>query len=215
MHIDWREKQVILESWRVRFEPLQTVHFPELLKVKHDIVFEQDEAMDFDQEVAFIELTDLLKGRRHGSGYPFAIIDKFTGDVIGTTAINNVPGCALQLELGKMIVSPGCSEGLSLDCRFLMLVYCFETLGVTRIEFQVFSNDKQERLLVQQLGARLEGYSKVAQRQQSAASNYLLKYSIVESEWERIKSSVSKQLEFERINEPEKAFKVVNPFSRN
>lgn len=206
---------MILESRRVRFEPLQTVHFPELLKVKHDIVLEQDEAMDFDQEIAFIELTDLLMGRRRGSGYPFAIIDKFTGDVIGTTAINNVPGCALQLELGKMIMSPGCSEGLSLGCRFLMLVYCFETLGVTKVEFQVFSNDNQERFIVQQLGARLEGYSKVAQLQQSATTIYLLKYSIVESEWERVRDSINRQLQFNKGNARGESFRVVNLFSRN
>lgn len=99
-----------------------------------------------------------LKARTNKTEFPFVVFDKKSGKYAGSTRFYdiNLPFKTMQLGYtwyGKEFRG----TGLNKHCKFLLLQFAFETLGLERIEFRADNNNLQSIAAMKSIGCKVEG----------------------------------------------------------
>lgn len=99
-----------------------------------------------------------LKARANKTEFPFVVFDKKSGKYAGSTRFYdiNLPFKTMQLGYtwyGKEFRG----TGLNKHCKFLLLQFAFETLGLERIEFRADNNNLQSIAAMKSIGCKVEG----------------------------------------------------------
>ena len=97
-------------------------------------------------------------GKASGKEYPFIVFDKRKNEYAGSTRFYdiNVPFQTLQLGYtwyGKNFQG----TGLNRHCKYLLLSFAFENLGVERVEFRADSNNGISIAAMKSIGCKVEG----------------------------------------------------------
>jgi RimJ/RimL family protein N-acetyltransferase len=138
-----------------------------------------------------------IEARENKKEFPFIVYDKKSGKYAGSTRFYdiNIPFRTLQLGYtwyGKDFTG----TGLNKHCKYLLLHFAFETLGMERVEFRADSNNQRSIAAMKSIGCKVEG---VLRSHMPTLENELRRDSIVLSilkeEWfNEIKESLSKKL---------------------
>ncbi|WP_338792567.1 GNAT family protein [Bernardetia sp. MNP-M8] len=186
---------VTLEGNLVQLIPLSRSHKKELLEATSDgelwnlwfTSVPSQEKMDIYLDFAFSE-------QEANRALPFAIIDKKTGKIIGSTRFCNVVESNKRVEIGYTWYSKSYQRtGINTECKYLLLQYAFEKLECIAVEFRTSWHNQASRKAIARLGAKQDGIL----RNHQIASNGTLRdtvvFSIINIEWQGVK----KLLDFE------------------
>ncbi|MEO5650884.1 MAG: GNAT family protein [Ginsengibacter sp.] len=99
-----------------------------------------------------------FEAKASGKEYPFIVFDKKTNEYAGTTRFYdiNIPYKTLQLGYtwyGKSFQG----TGLNKHCKYLLLSFTFEKLGMERVEFRADNNNARSIAAMKSLGCKVEG----------------------------------------------------------
>ena len=99
-----------------------------------------------------------LENRLNKIEFPFVIFDKKTGKYAGSTRFYdiNLPFKTVQLGytwIGKDLQG----TGLNKHFKFLLLSYCFETLGLERVEFRADNTNEKSKAAMLSIGCTVDG----------------------------------------------------------
>lgn len=99
-----------------------------------------------------------LESKERKTEYPFIVFDKKSGKYAGSTRFYdiNLPHKTLQLGYtwyGKYFRG----TGLNKHCKYLLLQFAFETLGIERVEFIADNNNKTSIAAMKSIGCTVEG----------------------------------------------------------
>jgi len=130
-------------------------------------------------------ITNALAARVSGKEYPFIVYDKQTGEYAGSTRYYDIQPQNLTLQLGFTWYGKKFrGTGLNKHCKFLLLQFAFEELGMERVEFRADARNERSIAAMKSIGCTVEGVmrSNVPKREGGRRDSIIL--SILKSEWE-------------------------------
>jgi N-acetyltransferase len=189
----WIQHPIILEGSKVKLIPLEQSHISELLAIgKNEKIWEFMSINGTDSDRLTLLLKSALLKRSTSEQYPFAVIDKQTGKIIGTTMFHNISPEHRKLEIGWTWYDPAYwRTGYNRDCKLLLLTYCFETLKTVRVQFQADEYNMRSRTAIQGIGASYEGIMRKERIKANGAFRNTVIFSIIEDEWANVKSKLT------------------------
>ena len=120
-----------LESARVRLEPLQPAHADALRAAAADGALwnlRVTSVPEPEQTEAYIEAA--LAGLAAGHMLPFAVRERATDRIVGSTRYHDIVPAVERLEIGyTWYVQSRQHNHVNTECKLLLMVHTFETLG--------------------------------------------------------------------------------------
>lgn len=134
-----------------------------------------------------------MQQKKEGTGFPFVVVDKRTGDIIGSTRFCNYEKQSRRVEIGYTWYAARYQRtGVNTQCKFLLLEYAYEVLGCIAVEFRTNWFNLRSRTAIARLGARQDGVLRNHRINPDGTYRDTVVFSILESEW----PSVSKSLRY-------------------
>ncbi|HEU5054396.1 MAG TPA: GNAT family protein [Hanamia sp.] len=153
-------KEYILQDERVLLRPLKLEDYENLFPFsmnepdlwKYSLVTAAGET----NLANYIDIA--LEARTARKEYPFIVFDKIKNQYAGSTRFYdiNLPFKTLQLGYtwyGKEFQG----TGLNKHCKFLLLSFAFEDLGMERVEFRADNNNERSIAAMKSIGCKVEG----------------------------------------------------------
>jgi RimJ/RimL family protein N-acetyltransferase len=188
---------VVLENKRVRLRPLEISDFEALKAVAFDEVLWRYTLTRGDDAVSLAAyIRQALEGREQGQRYPFAIVDRETGQVIGSTSYYNVSEADQRLSIGYTWVGSKFQRtGLNRAAKHLLLSHAFGQLNCERVELETDSRNNKSREAMHRMGATEEGILRSHRPTQGGIRRDTVIFSIIKPEWSELRQSVFQEFE--------------------
>ena len=189
------EQEFILENERARLEPLAEKHFSLLLPIAMEREIWEFTTADIKTEADFRRYFNIaLQERKEGRSYPFAIYDKQAGHYAGCTRYANISMRDKRLEIGWTWYKPSLQRtGINKSCKFLLLSFGFEKLGLNRIELKTSHLNVKSQGAMLKIGAVKEGILRRHAIAENGTVRDTVYFSFIEEEWPGIKKTVFKE----------------------
>lgn len=110
-------------------------------------------SVDYSVEDTFYpNLNNAMNDREKGTVYSFVIINKHSNKIIGTTRFLKIYPNDKKIEIGvTWIMKEYWGTTVNLECKLLLLNYCFETLKITEFNLElkiiIYAQEKQLKKL--------------------------------------------------------------------
>jgi RimJ/RimL family protein N-acetyltransferase len=187
---------VTLEGRWVRLEPLGAEHLPGLVEVGLDPSLWRWTLTVIatpDQMRRFVEAA--LAERAAGDSMPFTIIERASGQPVGSTRYLNIDANHRRLEIGYTWVAPGWQRTpLNSEAKLLLMGHAFDRLGAVRVEFKTDSLNEASRRALLGIGAIEEGTLRNHMISQGGRRRHSVYYSVIEEEWPTVREHLEQRL---------------------
>lgn len=187
---------VTLEGRHVRLEPLRREHLAGLSEVglEPELWRWIPTAVRTSEEMAaYIETA--LEEQERGVSLPFALIQRTTGQAIGSTRYGNIERTHHRVEIGWTWVARAWQRtAANTEAKYLLLRHAFESLGCMRVELKTDSLNERSRAAILRIGAKEEGIFRNHMITASGRIRHTVYFSIIDSEWPGVKARLEAKL---------------------
>ncbi|MEI8304373.1 MAG: GNAT family protein [Burkholderiales bacterium] len=189
-------EKVILEGNIVRLEPLSELHREELCSAICDgelwnlyvTLVPHPENID-----AFLNQAN--SNYEAGDGLAFAIVEKSTNRVVGSTRYMKANLANKRLEIGFTFLGKTWQKTkINTEAKYLLLTHAFELLGLNRVELITDYLNSTSRNAILRLGAKEEGILRSHMVMPNGRIRDSVLYSVVKHEWFGIKQHLEAKL---------------------
>lgn len=103
-----------------------------------------------------------IRAREAGTEYPFIVFDKRTGQYAGSTRFYDIQMYHRTLLLGYTWYGKDFQgTGLNRHCKFLLLQFAFEQMGMERVEFRADIDNHRSIAAMKAIGCTKKAYCAV------------------------------------------------------
>jgi N-acetyltransferase len=199
--MSWINSETILEGEAVDLVPLKASHLGELKLVSREKRIWEYYVVDASTDAVFDEVySDALSEKTKGSQFPFVIVNKKTGRLIGSTRYLDIQKNNLKLEIGWTWLSPECwGTEINFECKLLLLAHAFEIMECRRVQLKTDENNFRSRKAILKIGAQFEGILRNDMVRQNLTKRNSAIYSILDTEWPLVKEKLSHKLHLKRV----------------
>ena len=185
-------KNLVLENRRVRLRPLETADFEPLKAVAFDPEIWRYTLTRADDAVSLAAyLAAAVHARQDGQRYAFAIVDRATGRLAGSTSYYNVFPDDQRLSIGYTWVGTAFQRtGLNRAAKHLLLCHAFGALQCERVELETDSRNLQSQQAMRHMGAIEEGTLRRHRLTQDSVRRDTVIFSIIRPEWDVLRHTV-------------------------
>jgi RimJ/RimL family protein N-acetyltransferase len=187
---------VTLEGPRLRLEPLSEAHAAALAAVGLDEELWRwvpTPVRTPDEMAAYVAFA--LQEQSRGAALPFAVVEKSSDRVIGSTRYGAIEPVHRRVEVGwTWLARPWHRTGTNTEAKYLLLRHAFEALGCIRVELKTDLLNERSRAAIRRIGAREEGILRNHMITASGRIRHTVYYSIVDSEWPDVKARLERRL---------------------
>jgi RimJ/RimL family protein N-acetyltransferase len=153
-------QNIILEDDFVLLRPLQESDVDNLLEISinepETWQYSLVRANGRENLVNYIQLA--LKAKENNAEFPFIVFDKKSVKYAGSTRFYDIQLPFKTLQLGYTWYGKDFrGTGLNKHCKFLLLQFAFETLGMERVEFRADNNNQRSIAAMKSIGCTVEG----------------------------------------------------------
>ncbi|MBB4867008.1 RimJ/RimL family protein N-acetyltransferase [Pseudomonas nitritireducens] len=135
------------------------------------------------------------KGLEEGSVLPFAILDRRTGKIVGSTRFWKVDRANRKLEIGHTWLALSAQRTpINSEAKLLLLTYAFEELDCVRVQFTTDELNEKSRAAILRLGAVQEGIVRHERIMPDGRKRNSVRFSIIDSEWPEVKARLLQRL---------------------
>jgi RimJ/RimL family protein N-acetyltransferase len=186
------DTDIFLENERARLEPLQPHHFELLDPIAQNKEIWAFTLMKVNNTADFRKYFDeAMTEKVTGLSYPFAIYDKQENRYAGSTRFGNISLPHKRLEIGWTWYHPELQRtGLNRHCKFLLLSYCFEELGLNRVELKTSHLNNKSQTAMRKIGATEEGTFRNHLINEDGSIRHSVFFSFIKEEWPEIKARI-------------------------
>ncbi len=190
-------KKIELEGQKVKLVPLQKSHKEGLLKAAADgklweLWFTSVPSSSTIDK--YIEHS--LNQKQNGSEFPFVVLDKNNGDIIGSTRYLDRQSEHRRLEIGSTWYAKKYQRtGVNTECKYLLLKYAFENLNCIAVQFMTDWHNSRSRAAIARLGAKQDGVLRNHRLNADGSCRDSVVFSITEQEWASVKKSLKYEME--------------------
>ena len=185
-----------LEGEKVKLVPLDSSHFPALLEISKDSrIWEYYSANGGNPDRLLLHLKSAVLKRATLEQYAFTVIDKPSGQIIGSTMLYNFSWDNSKLEIGWTWSHPAYwRTGHNRESKLLLLTYCFETLGAIRVQFLTDEINTRSRNALEGMGCTMEGILRNERIKDNGGYRNSVVFSVIDSEWPEVKTKLIAQI---------------------
>jgi RimJ/RimL family protein N-acetyltransferase len=188
---------VTLEGAAVRLEPLAETHAEALYVAGQDPAiwrFMTSDPSSVPQKMrAWVDAA--LAARDAGSAQPFAIVERASGHVVGSTRYFDLSAADRHLEIGHTWLAAAAQRTrVNTECKYLLLRHAFETLGAVRVQLKTDRRNERSQRAIERLGAVREGILRQHMILESGYIRDTVMYSIIDEEWPAVKANLEARL---------------------
>ncbi len=137
-----------------------------------------------------------LEERKLGKSYPFVVMDKQSRAYAGSTRFYDIQPSFKTLQLGYTWYGKTYQgTGLNKHCKFLLLQFAFETLGMERVEFRADNQNARSIAAMKSIGCTVEGVLRSHMPNQTGGRRNSIVLSILKEEWySHVKANLAAKL---------------------
>lgn len=193
-----KETTIILENERALIRPLSLADYEHLLpfslnepEIWHYSLTRPDSA---EKLTAYIKAA--VDDQEKGNSYTFIIFDKQTNSYAGSTRYYDIQQTYKTLLLGYTWYGEDFQgTGLNKNCKYLLLKYAFEELGIERVEFRADNSNHRSLAAMKSIGCKLEGVLRNHMPDGHGGRRDSAIFSILKREWfDLVKSKLEEKL---------------------
>jgi RimJ/RimL family protein N-acetyltransferase len=191
-------QNITLENDRVLLRPLEANDIEHLLEFsinepeiwKYSLI----DAVGKENLENYIHVA--LEAKQEKSQFPFIVFDKITGKYAGSTRFYDMQLSHKTLQLGYTWYGKAFQgTGLNKHCKYLLLEYAFETLGMERVEFRADNNNERSKAAMLSIGCKVDGVLRKNVPNLEGGRRDSIVLSILRNEWyEEVKENLKGKL---------------------
>lgn len=192
-----------LETEKVLLRPLQHLDIASFLPITKDeslwkyFTFLMNDPAELQR---WVEVA--LKEREEGKRIPFTIIEKATGNICGSTSFGNISYYDKRIEIGwSWLGKQYQGTGINFHAKFSLLNYAFDVLDWERVEIKTDNLNERSKQALRKIGATEEGVLRSHMQMPLSRRRDSVYFSILKSEWQRLKNSVFKDIKYFSFSE--------------
>ncbi|HVC18124.1 MAG TPA: GNAT family protein [Rhodanobacter sp.] len=134
------------------------------------------------QARAYVEKA--LQGQADGVMLPFAVRERSSGEIVGTTRYYEIMPDLPRLAIGYTWYARRWQKShLNTACKRLLLRHAFETLQCVAVEFHTDHRNLDSQRAIERLGAHRDGVLRAHKRRPDGSLRDTVCYSILAREW--------------------------------
>lgn len=180
------EKDIILENSKVLLRPLKEDDLQHLIPfaINEPTLWKYSLIDAAGKENMSAYLTMALTKRKAKDSYPFIVFDKVKQKYAGSTRFYDYQKTHNTIQLGYTWYGSEFQRShVNRNCKFLLLQYAFEELGLERVEFRADNTNSRSIAAMKAIGCTVEGVlrSNCASHDQGRRDSIIL--SILKDEW--------------------------------
>ena len=140
-------------------------------------------------------LDKALAGRDAGTVLPFAIRDRHSGRIVGSTRLWKIDRANRKLEIGHTWLAASAQRtAINTEAKFLLLEYAFEVMHCVRVQFTTDVLNEKSRAALLRLGAVQEGIVRHERIMPDGRKRDSVRFSIIDDEWPAVKAALLARL---------------------
>jgi RimJ/RimL family protein N-acetyltransferase len=180
-------KNYVLEDDRVLLRPLQRDDYDNLLpfSLNEPELWKYSLVTPAGAEGLQNYLDITFKARDEGKEYPFIVFDKKTNEYAGSTRFYDIQNDLQTLQLGYTWYGKKFQgTGLNKHCKYLLLSFAFERIGMERFELRADNNNERSIAAMKSIGCKVDGVlrSNMPTREEGRRRDSIV-LSILKDEW--------------------------------
>jgi RimJ/RimL family protein N-acetyltransferase len=195
--IDFIESSIALENERVLLRPLVEADFEHLLPfaINEPELWTYSLQEGGGKENLIKYFSRALEDRDKGASCPFIVYDKQKESYAGSTRFYDIQPHHKTAQLGFTWYGKDFQRtGLNRHCKYLMLSYAFESIGIERLEFRADATNARSITAMKAIGCTFEGILRSNCTSPTGRRDSIV-LSILKNEWlEKIKSELFKKI---------------------
>ena len=138
---------------------------------------------------AYIETA--LQMREAGNRFAFAVTDKGTGVVWGSSSYHDILPAVKRVEIGYTWYASRCQRThVNTTCKLLMLTHAFETLDCNVVGWRTDNFNYASQTAIERLGARKDGVIRGHALRRDGTIRDTVMYSLRAGEWPEVKAQL-------------------------
>lgn len=136
-----------------------------------------------------------LLGQSNGSMLPFAVREKSSGQIVGSTRYYEIDTDVPRLAIGYTWYAKRWQKShLNTACKLLLLEHAFESLGCAAVAFHTDDNNEDSQRAIERLGAQREGVLRAHKRRVDGSVRDTVCFSILAQEWPHVSNWLGMRL---------------------
>ena len=189
-------RPVVLEGDHVRLEPLGAQHLDGMVAAgSFEEIWRWMPILPRTREDFARYINSAEEAHAASTALVFAIIERATGELVGSTGFLAIVPRDRRLEIGGTWLTPRVQRtAVNTECKYLLLRHCFEDLGCLRVELKTDSRNLPSRRAIARIGAKEEGVFRKHQLAQDGVQRDSVYFSIVDEEWPEVKVRLEEML---------------------
>ena len=189
-----------LEGDVVRLEPLEERHIPPLMAIAKATpeLFKYTSTPVTDEQ-AEDYFGRAFEEREQGRAYPFTLVYKTSGAVVGTSRFADIVWRHRNAELGFTWLTPRVQgSSVNVESKFLMLRHAFEALDFLRVHIITDTRNSQSQRAIRALGATYEGTMRAHHVAKGDYVRDTMVFSVIRSEWPKVRAHLQRRMDAKR-----------------
>ncbi len=190
---NWIPNDTILTGKTVKLIPLQEAHFEELKELAKEKKIWEFVPRDMSTDEKVVKaLAGGIAEREMGTQFPFVIYHQADKKLIGSTRLMNAEPDHKKLEIGWTWLHPDYwATAVNLECKLLLLTFCFEDLKAFRVQLRTDENNIRSRKAIEKIGAKFEGILRNDMIRENGTKRNSAYFSITDEEWPEAKNRLT------------------------
>lgn len=136
-----------------------------------------------------------LSAKNAKTEFPFVIVDKNSGQIIGSTRFMDIDEKHKRLEIGTSWITPAFWRStINTNCKYLLLQYCFEVLNLQRVQIKTDHENVRAQKAIERIGGEKEGVLRNHMVRKDGTTRHTVMYSITLQEWPQVKKHLQQLL---------------------
>lgn len=189
---------VTLAGKVARLEPLEPQHAAAIFAAAQEADIWTYMPHRLDGSLADVQhwIADVLQAQSRGTDQPFVIRDLATGRICGSTRYLAINAHSRGLEIGgTWLDATARRTGINTECKLMLLLHAFETLGAIRVQLKTDSRNLRSQTAIERIGGVREGTLRNHMILPDGYYRHSVYFSIIESEWPGVKARLQKMME--------------------
>ena len=188
---------ITLADEHVRLEPLGLAHVEglkraaadgELWKLRITSVPEPHETRGY--------IETALAGLEAGHMLPFAVRERATDRIVGSTRYHDIVPAVERVEIGYTWYAQSRQRShVNTECKLLLMAHAFETLGAKLVGWRTDNFNFASQRAIERLGARRDGVLRHHAVRRDGTIRDTVMYSLTAGEWPEVKAQLRWQLD--------------------